>query len=150
VIGLTEGCTLNSSPVFRVITKQFHLEEAIRELTETFEKTGYVEMECTTARTRTARQNRALHVYLRLLGEALNSAGLDQRKVLKPSFPIPWTTESTKENLFKPIMKAMFEIESTTKLERHQVSQVYDVLNVRFSEKYGISVPFPESAGGPA
>jgi hypothetical protein len=135
---------LNSSPAFRVITKQFHLEEAIRELTETFEKTGYVEMECTTARTRTARQNRALHVYLRLLGEALNDAGLDQRKVLKPNFPIPWTTHSTKENLFKPIMQAMFEIESTTKLERVQVSQVYDVLNRSLSEKYGISIPFPE------
>lgn len=138
---------MGSSPNFRVITKPFHLEEAIRELTETFEKTGYVEMECTTARTRTARQNRALHVYLRLLGEALNSAGLDQRKILKPNFPIPWTTHSTKENLFKPIMKAMFDIESTTKLERVQVSQVYDVLNRNLSEKYGISIPFPE---GPA
>lgn len=144
MISPTGECTLNSSPNFRVITKQFHLEEAIRELTETFEKTGYVEMECTTARTRTARQNRALHVYLRLLGEALNDAGLDQRKVLKPNFPIPWTTHSTKENLFKPIMQAMFEIESTTKLERVQVSQVYDVLNRSLAEKYGISIPFPE------
>ena len=105
---------MNSNPAFRVITKKFHLDEAIQELTETFEKTGYVEMECTTARTRTARQNRALHVFLRLLSEALNDAGLDQRKVLKPNFPIPWTTHSTKENLFKPIMKAMFEIVSTT------------------------------------
>ena len=136
------------SPNFRVITKQFHLEEAIRELTETFEKTGYVEMECTTVQTRTARQNRALHVYLRLLGEALNEAGLDQRKVLKSEFPIPWTTESAKQNLFSPIMKAMFDIDSTTKLERIQVSQVYDVLNRSFSEKYGISIPFPESSRG--
>lgn len=137
---------MNSNPAYRVITKQFHLDEAIRELTETFEKTGYVEMETTTARTRTARQNRALHVFLRLLSEALNDAGLDQRKVLKPNFPIPWTTHSTKENLFKPIMKAMFEIESTTKLERVQVSQVYDVLNRSLSEKYGISIPFPEAS----
>jgi hypothetical protein len=135
---------LSISPNFRVITKQFHLEEAIRELTETFEKTGYVEMECTTVQTRTARQNRALHVYLRLLGEALNEAGLDQRAVLKSNFPIPWSTESAKQNLFSPIMKAMFDIDSTTKLERVQVSQVYDVLNRRFSEKYGISIPFPE------
>jgi hypothetical protein len=135
---------LSISPNFRVITKQFHLEEAIRELTETFEKTGYVEMECTTVQTRTARQNRALHVYLRLLGEGLNEAGLDQRKVLKPGFPIPWTSPSTKENLFKPIMRAMFDIDSTRKLAPVQVSQVYDVLNRRFSEKYGISIPFPE------
>tara|TARA_R110000737_G_scaffold255124_1_gene264312 strand:- start:132 stop:548 length:417 start_codon:yes stop_codon:yes gene_type:complete len=135
---------LSISPNFRVITKPFHLEEAIRELTETFEKTGYVEMECTTVQTRTARQNRALHVYLRLLGEALNEAGLDQRAVLKSNFPIPWSTESAKQNLFSPIMKAMFDIDSTTKLERIQVSQVYDVLNRSLSEKYGISIPFPE------
>ena len=135
---------MSISPNFRVITKQFHLEEAIRELTETFEKTGYVEMECTTVQTRTARQNRALHVYLRLLGEALNEAGLDQRAVLKSNFPIPWSTETAKQNLFSPIMKAMFDIDSTTKLERVQVSQVYDVLNRSLSEKYGISIPFPE------
>ena len=135
---------MSISPNFRVITKPFHLEEAIRELTETFEKTGYVEMECTTVQTRTARQNRALHVYLRLLGEALNEAGLDQRAVLKSNFPIPWSTESAKQNLFSPIMKAMFDIDSTTKLERVQVSQVYDVLNRSLSEKYGISIPFPE------
>lgn len=135
---------MGTSPNFRVITKPFHLEEAIRELTETFEKTGYVEMECTTVQTRTARQNRALHVYLRLLGEALNEAGLDQRAVLKSNFPIPWSTESAKQNLFSPIMKAMFDIDSTTKLERIQVSQVYDVLNRSLSEKYGISIPFPE------
>ena len=135
---------MSISPNFRVITKPFHLEEAIRELTETFEKTGYVEMECTTVQTRTARQNRALHVYLRLLGEALNEAGLDQRAVLKSNFPIPWSTESAKQNLFSPIMKAMFDIDSTTKLERIQVSQVYDVLNRSLSEKYGISIPFPE------
>lgn len=135
---------MGTSPNFRVITKPFHLEEAIRELTETFEKTGYVEMECTTVQTRTARQNRALHVYLRLLGEALNEAGLDQRAVLKSNFPIPWTSPSTKENLFKPIMRAMFDIDSTRKLAPVQVSQVYDVLNRRFSEKYGISIPFPE------
>ena len=135
---------MSISPNFRVITKQFHLEEAIRELTETFEKTGYVEMECTTVQTRTARQNRALHVYLRLLGEALNEAGLDQRAVLKSDFPLPWSTESAKQNLFSPIMKAMFDIDSTTKLERVQVSQVYDVLNRSLSEKYGISIPFPE------
>ena len=135
---------MSISPNFRVITKPFHLEEAIRELTETYEKTGYVEMECTTVQTRTARQNRALHVYLRLLGEALNEAGLDQRAVLKSNFPIPWSTESAKQNLFSPIMKAMFDIDSTTKLERVQVSQVYDVLNRSLSEKYGISIPFPE------
>lgn len=135
---------MSISPNFRVITKPFHLEEAVRELTETFEKTGYVEMECTTVQTRTARQNRALHVYLRLLGEALNEAGLDQRAVLKSNFPIPWSTESAKQNLFSPIMKAMFDIDSTTKLERVQVSQVYDVLNRSLSEKYGISIPFPE------
>ena len=135
---------MGTSPNFRVITKPFHLEEAIRELTETFEKTGYVEMECTTVQTRTARQNRALHVYLRLLGEALNEAGLDQRAVLKSNFPIPWTSPSTKENLFKPIMRAMFDIDSTRKLAPVQVSQVYDVLNRRFSEKYGIHIPFPE------
>ena len=135
---------MNSNPQFWVLQNSVGFEEFIEFITNLYEKTGYVEIEWTTARSRTARQNRALHVYFRLLGEALNDAGLDQRKVLKPSIDIPWTTESTKNHLFRPIMEAMFEINSTRKLERKQVSEVYDVLNENISTRYGVHVAFPE------
>jgi len=77
---------------------------------------------------RTDRQNRALHLWLTMLADALNAAGLDQRKVLKPSVSIPWTPEAAKEQLWRPIQEAMFGKRSTTELARGEVGRVEEVL----------------------
>ena len=95
------------------------------------------------ARQRTQPQNSAIHVFCRLLAKTLNNAGLDMRKVLKPEVEIPWTDVTAKENLWKPIQKAMYEIESTTDLDTEQVSKVYDTLNRHLSDKFGVSQAFP-------
>jgi len=92
---------------------------------------------------RTLQQNRALHKYLSNLSDALNEAGLDQRKVLKPSIQIPWTPESAKSFLWHPIQEAMFNKESTAELDRKQVSEVYEVLNRHLAEKFGVTTGFP-------
>lgn len=95
---------------------------------------------------RTTRQNSAIHLYFQLLADELNAAGLDQRKVLKPSIEIPWGGESIKEKLFKPIMNAMYpDKESTTQLTTDEVSKVYEVLNRHLAEKFSLTVPFPSS-----
>ena len=43
---------------------------------------------------RTPRQNRSLHMWLRMVADDLNNAGLDQRKVLKPEIAIPLAANS--------------------------------------------------------
>ena len=92
---------------------------------------------------RTIQQNRALHKYCKNLSEALNDAGLDARETLKPEVEIPWTPEMVKELMFKPIMKAMLEKESTTELNTGEVNKVYEVLNRHTAQKLGVSVEFP-------
>lgn len=78
---------------------------------------------------RTINQNKALHKGCQLIGDALNDAGHDMRKVLKPEVEIPWTTLSVKEYMFKSIMKSMFQKESTTELEKvGEIEEVWDVL----------------------
>lgn len=52
---------------------------------------------------RTILQGRALHKYFELVGEALNVAGLDMKKVLKPNVDIPWNKDSVKNFLWKPV-----------------------------------------------
>ena len=94
---------------------------------------------------RTLLQNSALHKYFQLLSDELNSAGLDMRRTLKPDLDIPWTPDSVKEHLWKPIQKAVMGQLSTTKLNRSQVSQVYEVLQRHMGEKHGIYVPFPQN-----
>lgn len=92
---------------------------------------------------RTKKQNRALHKYFTMLAERLNDAGLDMKKVLKPTVEIPWTSDSVKTHLWKPIMEAMYEITSTTEMTTGQVTKVYETINRHMAEKFGLSEPFP-------
>lgn len=92
---------------------------------------------------RTESQNKALHLYFTQLAEMLNDAGLDMRKVLKPSISIPWTSQTIKENLWKPIMKAQTDKSSTTELTTKEITEIYDTINRHLSEKFGISVEWP-------
>lgn len=94
---------------------------------------------------RTQQQNRALHKWFELLADELNSAGLDQRKVLKPSISIPWAKQSVKEQLWRPIQKALFEKKSTTELlKQEEIDKIFDVINKHLGERFGLEVPhFP-------
>ena len=53
----------------------------------------------TTSPSRTLTQNKAIHKYFELLSEGLNDAGLDMKKVLKPSVDIDWTPDMIKTHL---------------------------------------------------
>lgn len=92
---------------------------------------------------RTIRQNRALHLYFQLIANALNDAGLDMRVVLKPEIQIPWSKDSVKEYLWRPIQQMQLQKKSTTLLTTKDIDAVYDTLNLFLSEKHGISEPFP-------
>ena len=98
------------------------------------------------AKRRTTTQNAALHKYFELLADALNDAGLDQRKVLskiKEGVEIPWGKESVKQSLWHPMQHAIIGQESTTRLTTAQVSQVYEILNRWTAQTFGIGVEFP-------
>lgn len=143
----TRVCILSISGEFRIITNEHQRDLAVADLLEKFKENNYLQIQMTTVRRRTSRQNNAIHVYCREAAIDLNEAGCDQRKVLKPSLAIPWTMESFKENLFKPIMQAMFGIDSTTQLKTGQVGEVYETLNRELSEKFGVSTEFPDRGG---
>ena len=92
---------------------------------------------------RTTKQNNAMHLFFTTLANTLNDAGLDQRKVMKPSFFLSWSLNSVKKNLWGPIMEALTGKTKTSKLERNEVSEVYDVLSRNLAEKHGVLVEFP-------
>ena len=91
---------------------------------------------------RTKLQNNAIHLWLTKLAKALNDAGLDMRKVLKPETSIDWTMQSAKDYLWRPVQEIMFNKTSTTKLETQEVSEVAQVIDRKMMEK-GINIPFP-------
>lgn len=99
---------------------------------------------------RTDQQRKAIEVYCRMLSQCLNIAGYDQRKVfdlMKDGVEIPWSKETAKDNLWKPVQDAMFKKKSTTELEPEEVNKVYEVLNRWTGEKLGITVEFPNRHG---
>lgn len=98
----------------------------------------------------TPQQRKSLHLYCEMLANALNDAGYDMRKVLemRPQMSIPWTKTSVKENLFKPILLAMEEKDSTEDMDNIEPSEVYEVLNRFTAQAFGVSVPWPDRHGG--
>lgn len=97
---------------------------------------------------RTQKQNNSMHKYFSDLSEALNDAGLDMKKFLKPGVDIPWTPSSVKRHIWKPVQDAMFDKESTADLNTAEVDAVYKVISRHISEKHGINVEFPDSRNG--
>ena len=95
------------------------------------------------ARTRTNRQNRALHVYFTLLGEALNDAGADMRSVIREGIDIPWTPTTVKEYLWRPVQEQQLGKKSTTELTTKEIDEIYDTINRAIGERTGVHVPFP-------
>lgn len=92
---------------------------------------------------RTDAQNRALHLYLTQLAEKLNDAGFDMRATISDGVDIPWTPQTVKENLWRPIQEAYLNKKSTTKLDTTDIDKVYDILNRTIGERTGVSVQFP-------
>ena len=92
----------------------------------------------------TTQQRKALHLYCQMLADALNSAGLDMKKTLRPEIDIPWGTETVKDFLWRPIMHTMTGKKSTTEMNTHDPANVYEVLNRFMAEKHGVSVEWPD------
>ena len=92
----------------------------------------------------TTQQRKAVWVYMGKRADALNDAGLDVRKVLKPTFNIPWTKDSVHDLLWIPIQKAMFKTDTMRALKKKQVSDIHAVIERELAEKFGTEyIPFP-------
>ena len=110
---------------------------------------------CTCKGVRTTQQNRALHLFCTLVAKALNDAGISLQQLLsKAKVEIPCTKDNIKENLWRPIQKAVLKKHSTRELGKHEVDEVYDVINRFLSDfelngrRYHIHVPWPSYAEG--
>ena len=92
---------------------------------------------------RTLKQNKALHLMFEHLAESLNDAGLDMKKTLKPEVEIPWSKETIKEYIWKPIMKAQLGKKSTTEMTTKDIDKVFNTIVRHLGQKFGIEIEFP-------
>jgi hypothetical protein len=92
---------------------------------------------------RTLKQNKAAHLYFAHLADTLNEHGLDMQAVLVKRQGIRWTEVSVKECLFKGLAKAMYNVDSTTKLSTKQFTKVAEMLGDLLARDYGVATQFP-------
>ncbi len=104
----------------------------------------------------TSSQRNSAWLYMTLKVQQLNEAGLEMRKVLKPTYAIPWTKESFHDHIWVKLQKAMYGTDSMRALKKLQVSKIHEVIERELGEKHGLDyIPFPadsertkESLGG--
>ena len=106
------------------------------------EKHKHLRLTVKTGKQRSQTQNAALHLFCSQLAKALNSGGYDFRTFVKEGYPVPFNEMLVKDFIWRPIQEAVTGKVSTTKPERGEYSQIYDVLNLKIAE-YGIHVPWP-------
>lgn len=127
-----------------IIINSAHSKELfLTQMSKLYDEHKYLRLTIKTGKQRTQTQNATLHLYLGFLAEALNDAGLDMKKTLKPDIDIPWTMENAKEYLWRPVQKALTKNDSTTKPTTKDYIYIYEVLSRHMVEKFGVNVPWP-------
>lgn len=92
---------------------------------------------------RTSKGNRALHLFFNQMAEQFNNQGLDCTiEVQGMVFISPYTGTIFKEQIWRPVMKALYGIDSTTELTHKQIDGVLEVLAASFAHTQ-IDVHFP-------
>jgi hypothetical protein len=94
--------------------------------------------------TRSDRQNNAMHLWFRKIAIELNDAGYCVRHPFSDNFEIPFTEVLVKETLYKPVVKAMYDKNTTTKLTPSELSDAAEALIRWLSENKDVYVPFPQ------
>ena len=122
-----------------IIINSAHSKELfIRQMSKLYDDHKYLRVTMKTGKQRTGLQNRSLHLYLGMLAEALNDAGFDMKKTLKPEVAIPWTQGNAKEYLWRPIQKVLTKKDSTTKPTTKDYVYIYEVLSRHMVDKFGV------------
>jgi len=125
------------------VNSDFTRDQFLEHVGKLYDQHKYVTFHWATGRQRSPKQRAALEVYCRMLGESLNDAGYDMRRVLKSEVEIPWNQETVKEYIWRPIQKLVTGDESTTQPDRDEYPEIFEVIYRHMVEKFGVVVAWP-------
>jgi len=125
------------------VTDERQLNLFIAHAKNLFAEHGQVSFKWHVGDQRTRRQNNAMWLWLQQLADALNEAGWDMKKTLKPHIEIPWDQKMAKRFLWNPIQEIITEQESSKNIKKQDVDKIQETIARHLAETTGISVPFP-------
>jgi hypothetical protein len=121
-----------------------NLNDCINAIIQAYEDNGYIAVKIGfDEKTRTLTQNAAMHKYFELLANELNAGGFTVQKVVTKPLDISWSKHLVKEVLWRQVQEALFGKESTARLIKAEVSQVYQEVDRCVSSLTGVHVEFP-------
>lgn len=132
---------MSNNPI--IINSNHSKELFLKQMEGLYDQHKYLRVTIKTGKQRSGLQNNSLHLYLGMLANELNDAGLDMKKTLKADVDIPWTIDSAKDFLWRPIQKALTKKTSTTKPSTKDYVYIYEVLSRHLVDKFGVNVPWP-------
>ena len=91
----------------------------------------------------TPKQFRALHVWCKLCAEHLNTAGFHRLSPVSGK-RIPWTLTAFKEDVYKPVLKALTDKDSTKKQSTVDPNEIREAITAHMATGYKETVILPE------
>jgi hypothetical protein len=128
------------------INSEEQKKQFIKRIEEQWGTHKYLVIKVKTGKQRTSTQNAAMHKYFSLLSQSLNDAGYTVARFFNRPIEMSWTPNLVKDLIWRKIQLAKYpDINSTSKLERNQVSEIYDEINKFMIEHRNIEVHFPSN-----
>ena len=95
---------------------------------------------------RSSQQNKSLHLLFNNISFELNRMGLQftYRGIKGMEIEVPYTPETVKDYLWRPLQQALIGKESTTKLTTEDINKIFETLAQWFSQQ-GVIIDFPSA-----
>jgi len=126
------------------ITDQHQKVYAFNEIQDLPETGNYEVVIKKVCKSRTNRQNAALHLYLKQMALTMEDAGITNRTLfsaLKDGFEIPPSMTTVKEIVNKVSVERYGR--TTSKLSTVEIQELYEICNSAFAQSVGISLNWP-------
>lgn len=96
------------------------------------------------SKSRSLQQNKALHKFFTIVADQLNEMGMEftYNGIKGKEISTRYNAHIIKNFLWRPLQIALFDIESTTKINTTQMNEIIDVISKYFAER-GVSIEFP-------
>ncbi|MBL4800182.1 MAG: hypothetical protein JKY50_22530 [Oleispira sp.] len=127
--------------------------EFMQAVSDLYDQKKYLTIEVKVGKPRTSPQRKGIEVYCNAMSELLNDAGYDYTGFIAHindnGVVVPWDQEKFKD-AWRLVQAAMYPetvikgVAKTHKLKADEVTKVYEVVNKKFSEVWGVGMTFPE------